>query len=100
MDCEKWHEQQKLIGATILRNFAILIKRGIKSNRRDIVVNDYKRKVCFLIDMAVPTDINLSVKEYNKITKYKDLEIKIEKMWHLMTTTLPIIVGPIGMTKK
>ena len=31
--------------------------------------------------MSVPTDNNISVEEYNKITKHKDLEIEIEKMW-------------------
>ena len=45
----------------------------IKSKRPDIVVKDYKRKTCILIDMSVPTDNNTSVKEYNKISKYKDL---------------------------
>ena len=30
--------------------------------------------------MSVSTDNNISVKEYNKISKYKDLEIKVEKM--------------------
>ena len=29
--------------------------------------------------MAVSTDNNLSAKEYNKISKYKDLEIKNSK---------------------
>ena len=29
----------------------------------------------------------------------KDLEIEIEKMWHLKTTTVPIITGALGMIK-
>ena len=29
--------------------------------------------------MPVPTDNNISVKEYDKKSKYQDLEIKIEK---------------------
>ena len=37
-----------------------------------------KDNKCLLIDMAVPTD-NISVKDYNKISKYSDLETeKIE----------------------
>ena len=28
------------------------------------------------------TDYKIPVKEYNKIYKYKDLEIDIKKMWH------------------
>ena len=44
---------------------AIQTDRKIKRNRPDLVVKDYKRKTCLLIDMSVPTD-NLSVKEYDE----------------------------------
>ena len=64
------------------------------------MVKDYKRKTCLLIGMLVPTDNNISVKEYNKISKYKDLEKEIEKMWHFKTTTVPLIVGALCMIKK
>ena len=40
---------------------AIQTDRKIKSNRPDI-----KRKTCLLIDMAIPTDNNITVKEYKK----------------------------------
>ena len=50
--------------------------------------------------MAVPTDDNMSVKEYNKIDKYQDLEKEIAKMWHLKTITMPIIVIAMNMIKK
>ena len=32
--------------------------------------------------------------------KYKDLEIEIEKMWHLKTTTVPVILIALGIIKK
>ena len=41
------------------------------------------------------TKYNVSVKEYNEISKYKDLEIEIEKMWHLKTTTMSVIMSMI-----
>ena len=50
-----------------------------KSNRLEIVVKDYKRKTCLLIDMSIPTYNNISIKEYNKISEHKDLEIEILK---------------------
>ena len=50
--------------------------------------------------MSIPTDNNMSVKEYNKISKYKDQEIERENMWHLKTTTVLVIVGALGMIKK
>ena len=39
-------------------------------------------------------------KEYNKSSIYKELEIEIEKMWHLKTTFVSVIVGDLGMMKK
>ena len=50
-----------------------------KDNIPDIGVKNYKRKTYFLIDMSVPTDNNITVKEFNKINKFKDQEIEIEK---------------------
>ena len=47
--------------------------------------------------MSMLTDNHLPVKESRKIIKYEDLEIKIEKMRHLKTTTGSIIVGTLGM---
>ena len=41
----------------------------------------------------MPTVNIISIKEYHKLSKYKDLEIEIEKMCHLKTTTIPVIVG-------
>ena len=47
----------------------------------------------FLIDIAVPINNDISVKKYNKISKYKDQEIEIQEMWYLNITTMPLIVG-------
>ena len=50
--------------------------------------------------MSMPTDNNILVKEYNEMTKYKNLEEEIEKMWYFETTTVPAIVGVLAMIKK
>ena len=47
--------------------------------------------------MSVPTDNNISIKEYNRISRYKDLKVEIEKIWHLKTATIPVVVGALGM---
>jgi len=40
-----------------------------------------------LIDMSIHTERNTSLKIMEKLTKYKDLEIEIEKTWGMKTTT-------------
>ena len=36
-------------------------------NKPDIVAKDYKRKTCLLIDMSIPTENKISVKEYSRL---------------------------------
>ena len=43
---------------------------------------------------------NIPAKEFKKLSKYKDLEIKIAKMWKMKTKTIPVIVGTLVMIKK
>ena len=50
--------------------------------------------------MVLPTDNNVSVKIYNKTSKYTDLEIEIKKMWHLKTTMEPVILREINTLTK
>ena len=46
-----------------------------------------------------PTDKNISVADFQKLSKYKDLEIKVEKLWHMKTVTIPFVIW-LGMIKK
>ena len=102
---EHWYEHHpepvtKGNDATILWDFTIHTDRSIKANRPDIIVKDHKEKTCLLIDMTVPSDRNLSLKEYEKVSKYKDLEIEIQKMWNLKVTIVPVVIGALGMIQK
>ena len=63
----------------------LLSELGEKVNKTDFVVKDNKRKTCHLINISIATDKNISVNVHNKTNKYKNLEIDIEKMWHLKT---------------
>ena len=50
--------------------------------------------------MSVPSDSNISAKEFEKLSKYRDLEIEIAKMWKMKTKSIPVIVGALSMIKK
>ena len=43
--------------------------------------------------MSVPGDTNVSLKIFEKLSKYTALEIEVTKMWHLKTTALPVVIG-------
>ena len=86
--------------ATILWDMPIHTDREIKANRPDIVVKAHEVKTCLLIDISVPADDNVCLKEMEKLSKYKDLEIEITRMWNLKTETIPIIIGALGLVKN
>ena len=74
--------------------------KEIKENRPGIVVKDKAERTCLLIDMFIPTERNTSLKTVEKLTKYKDLEIEIEKTRGMKTATVPVIIGALELVKK
>ena len=48
----------------------------------------------------MPSDTKVSLKIFEKLSKYKDLQIEVTKMWHLKTTTLPVVIGALGVVAK
>ena len=74
--------------------------REIKANRPDIVIKDKREKSCLLNDVSIPTEKNTSVKVTEKLSKYKDLEIEIERMRGMKATTIPVVIGALGLIKK
>ena len=84
----------------LLNQSTTLVNKVNKVNRPDIVLKDKKERTCLLIDMSIPTERNTSLKTMEKLKKFKDLEIEIEKTWGLKTTTVPVIIGAFGLVKK
>ena len=50
--------------------------------------------ITILWDMPIQTDREI------KLSKCKDLEIEIERMWGMKTTTIPVVIGALGLIKK
>jgi hypothetical protein len=53
-----------------------------------------------LIHVAIPGDKNVIKKEAEKILKYKDLTVEIQRMWNVKTNVIPVIIGATGTISK
>ncbi|CAH3195152.1 unnamed protein product [Porites evermanni] len=104
---DKWYEHEpdtmihnKDNNITIMWDMPVNTDRTITANRPDIIVKDSVNSTCKLIDMTVPSDRNIALKETEKKCKYKDLELEIQRMWHMKTVVIPVVVGALGTVKK
>ena len=103
MDKEHWYEhvpQSVETGqgskVTIPWNQQVQTDRAIPNNKPDIVIRDNEKRTCVLIDVAISGDRNVIKKEAEKILKYKDLTIEIQRMWNVKTKAIPAIIGVTG----
>ena len=52
------------------------------------------------LDISIPSDVNTSLKTYEKLSKYKGLEIELGKSWKVQVKTIPVIIGALGAINK
>ena len=50
--------------------------------------------------MTIASDRNMALNEIEKKSKYKDLELEIQRMWQMKTEVIPVVVGALGTVKK
>jgi len=53
-----------------------------------------------LIDAAISGDRNVIKKEAEKILKYRDLTIEIQRMWNVKTKGITVTIGTTGTISK
>ena len=96
LECnDKWYEHvpDSVLengGFKTLWNFSIQTDKVIEHRRPDIVFIDKIAKSCLIIDIAIPGDQNIMVKEQEKIDKYQDLRIELGKLWKLKAEVVPV----------
>ena len=70
-------------GINILWDMYILKDRKVGHNKPDIIVHAKNTRECHIIDIVVPVCRNIIRKEAEKISKYRDLGIELQKCWNL-----------------
>ena len=68
---------------TILWNQQVQTDGTVPNNKPDIIIRDNEKRTCMLIDVEISGDRNMIKKEAEKILKYKDLTIEIQRMWNV-----------------
>ena len=58
------------------------------------------RRLCKIVDFAVPADYRINLKESEKKDKYLDLARELEKLWNRKVTIVPIVIGALGTITK
>ena len=76
---------------TVLWNQQVQTDRTIPNNKAEIIIRDNEKGTCMLIDDEISGDRNVIKKEADKILKYKDLTIEIQRMWNVKTKVIPVV---------
>ena len=52
-----------------------------------------KKRICKIVDFAVPVDYRIKLKECEKKDKYLDLARELKKLWNMKVSIVPIVIG-------
>ena len=84
----------------ILWDFNIQTDKVIEHRRPYLVCINKQKRECHNIKFAIPVDQNIVMKEREKIDKYQDLRIELQKIWNVKVVVIPIVTGALGTISK
>ena len=97
----KWytHTVQTVIETAkikLLWDMGITTDRTVVANRPDIIILHKDTKYAYMIDISIPNDVNINKKEVEKLTKYKNLSIEMNRLWSVRSKIIPVVIGALG----
>ena len=84
----------------LLWDFNIQTGHLIAAKRLDLLIINKKKRICKIVDIAVPADHRINLKESEKKHKYVDLARVLKKLWNIKVTIVPIVIGALGTITK
>ena len=72
----------------------------ILARRPDLIIINKKKRTCKIVDFAVPPDHRIKLKECEKKDKYLDLARELKKLWNMLVTIIPMVIGAFGTVTK
>ena len=80
----------------LLWDFDIQTDHLISARRPDCLIINKKKRICKIVDFAVPADLRIKLKECEKRDKYLDLTRELKKLWNMKVTIISIEIGAFG----
>ena len=59
-----------------------------------------KKRTWKIVDVSVPADNRITLKECEKKDKYLDLARELKKLWNMKVTIVPIVIDALGTITK
>ena len=59
-----------------------------------------KKKICKIVNFAVPANHRIKLQVSENRHKYLDLARELKKLWNMMVTIIPIVIGVFGTVTK
>ena len=86
----------------LLLDFDISTDHQISARRPDLIIFNKKKKkrICKIVDFAIPADYRINLKECEKKDKYFNLAREFKKLSNMIMTIVPIVIGAFGTITK
>ena len=84
----------------LLWDFDIHTDHLILARTPDRIIINKKKRTCKIVDFAVLADHRIKLKECEKKDKYHDLARELKKLWNMLVTIIPIVIGAFGTVTK
>src|SRR5215469_9626870 len=84
----------------LLYDYSIPTDIYVQHNRPDLVVCNKLQRKCYILEIGVPFDGNVTAYELEKNLKYQRLKNEISRMWEMEEViVVPLVIGALGILK-
>ena len=80
----------------LLWDFDIHTDHLISATRPNLIIINKKKRICKIVNFAVPADHRIKLRECEKKDKYLDLARELKKLWNMKVSIVPIVIGTFG----
>ena len=81
-------------------DFDIQSDHLISARRPDLIIINKKKRTSKIVDLAIPSDHKIKLRECEKKGKFLDFARELKKLWNMQVTIIPIVIGVLGTVTK